>query len=117
MTDIQTNVVFAFVGIMVWGFGKMAYRKFFAKSQEQSWNGERDEALDTIKKKNYDAHYYLPSIGSRDNEELGNALDSLAGQGFIITDKNGCLVGKVAKARLSSNEVAEEKRATFSVVD
>lgn len=117
MNDLQTNIVFAFVGIMAWDLGKMAYRKFFTKSQEESWNSERDEALDTIKKQNYDAHYYLPSIGSRDNEELSSALDSLAGKGFIITDKNGSLVGKVAKARLTSNEVAEAKRATFSVVE
>jgi len=117
MTDIQTNIACAFIGIMVWDLGKMAYRKFFTKSQEESWNSERDEALDTIKKQDYDAHYYLPSIGSRNNKELGNALDSLAGKGFIVTDKNGCLVGKVAKARLNSNEVAEAKRATFSVVE
>ena len=117
MTGLEANIACAFIGIMVWDLSKMAYRKFFTKSQEASWNSERDEALNVIQKQNYDAHYYLPSIGSRDNKELSSALDSLAGKGFIITDKDGCLVGKVAKARLTSNEVAEAKRATFSVVE
>lgn len=116
MTELQTNIMFAFIGIMIWDLCKIGYRCLRKSANEKLWSLERDKALDTIKEAEFNAHYYLPSVGHRKNKSLSGALDSLAGKGFIITDKGGNLVGKVAKARLNSNEVAEAKRATFTIV-
>ena len=76
----------------------------------------QNHALDVIEKHGLEAHYYLPSIGSRKDEELSHALDLLSSSGFIITDQNGQLIGKAAKTRLSSQEKAENRRSTFKVV-
>jgi len=77
----------------------------------------KESAIDTLKKHQIDVHYYLASVGSRDNEELCRALDFLSGQGFIMTDSEGHLVGKVAKARLSNHEKALQQRARFKVIN
>lgn len=76
----------------------------------------REKYLDILDKHGIDAHYYLPSIGSRDNTLLCEALDAMASAGYIMTNSSGAIVGTVAKARLSPNEKAEQKRATFKIV-
>ena len=115
--DIENNIIYAIVGILVWDLIKLVYRKLRYSYDQKSWSKERDKALNTLKEYQLNAHYYLPSVGSRDNKPLCNVLDSLAGQGFIITNTNGDLVGKVAKANMNSNDVANAKRATFKVVE
>ena len=77
---------------------------------------EINEALDVISKHGYEANYYLPSMSFRSDEELSNALDVLSMSGHIITDKDGCIVGKAAKVRLSSKEKVQAKRSIMKVV-
>jgi len=117
MSNIESNIVYAIIGILVWDFIKFIYRQLRNTQDQKAWSKERDKALDTLSEFQFNAHYYLPSVGNRDNKPLCNALDSLAGQGFIITNNSGDLVGKVAKANMNSNEVANAKRATFKVVE
>lgn len=76
----------------------------------------RDEALDILDSNGIDAHFYLPSVGSRDNPELSEALEFLGYKGYIFTRSDGSLVGKVAKARLSADEKASQRRASFKVI-
>ena len=76
-----------------------------------------DKYLDVLQGHGIDAHYYLPAIGNRENPELCEALEALGSAGYIMTDSKGVIVGKVAKARLTSDEKAHQKRATFKVVE
>lgn len=76
----------------------------------------RESALDTLSRHGIDAHYYLPAIGCEDNE-LANALRLLGGRGYLMTDAAGGLVGKVAKARLTPEERAQESRKRFHLVE
>lgn len=76
----------------------------------------RDKYLVVLEKHQIQAHYYLPSVGSRGSDELCEALDALAHAGYIMTDASGCIVGKVAKARPSSHEKAIQRRAEFRVI-
>ncbi|WP_045861728.1 hypothetical protein [Teredinibacter purpureus] len=68
----------------------------------------RNKYLEILERNGIDAHYYLPSVGSRGNDELCEALDALAHAGYIMTDSSGYIVGTVAKARLSNNEKAKQ---------
>lgn len=77
----------------------------------------REKHLDVLDRYGLKAHLYLPSIGNRNNTELCGSLDALASAGYIITDSNGNLVGKVTSARLSNDEIAEQKRALLRIVD
>jgi hypothetical protein len=76
----------------------------------------REEALDTLAMHGIDAHYYLPAVGCEDND-LANALRLLAGRGYLMTDAKGALVGKVATARLTREERAQESRKRFFLVE
>jgi hypothetical protein len=76
----------------------------------------REKALDVIEKHGYRAHFYLPTVGAQDDRELWEALETMRLAGFIITNQNGHLVGKVATARPTSQEIAEERRASFSLI-
>lgn len=76
----------------------------------------RESALDVLDDHGLKAHLYLPSIGKRDNRQLCEAMDLLSAAGYLITDKEERLVGKVAQARMTSDEVAEERRKTFKLV-
>ncbi|MBW8191300.1 hypothetical protein K0504_09650 [Neiella marina] len=114
---MQTElVIYVLVGIVLWDLVKMVYHKLTESRRQRNWSKERDWALDVIECKGHSAHYYMPSIGQREDSELCRALDLLAGQGFIVTDGDGNLVGKVAKARISSGERAEQRRAEFKIV-
>lgn len=76
----------------------------------------RDNALDILDTNGIDAHFYLPAVGSRDNSELSEALDFLGSKGYIFTRSDGSLVGKVAKARISPDEKASQRRANFKII-
>lgn len=76
-----------------------------------------EEALNVIEAHGYKAHKYFATIGSHHNSDLFKALDKLESLGYIVTDRKGKLVGKVATARLDSNSIALQRRATFRVVD
>lgn len=76
----------------------------------------REGALNVIGKHGYRAHLYLPAVGRLEDRNLANALNSLAASGHIITDSTGALVGKVATARLTPEELAKERRAGFRLV-
>jgi len=75
-----------------------------------------DSAIVEIEKHGMKAHFYLAGVGRRANRDLSYALDTLEAAGFIVTDSNGYLVGNVATKNLGSNELAEQRRATFKVV-
>lgn len=77
----------------------------------------QEKALDVIEKHGYRAHYYLPTIGAQDDREFWDALETMRLAGFIVTDENGCLVGKVATARPTKQECVEGRRASFHLVN
>jgi len=77
----------------------------------------RKHWLDVLDKHGITAHFYMASCGYREDTELSNALDRLNAAGYIFTDTAGHLVGRIAKARLSSQEIAELKRADFKIID
>ena len=58
-------------------------------------------------------HFYLPTAGAQDDRELWEALETMRLAGFIVTSQRGPLVGKVATARSTRQECAEERRASF----
>ncbi len=76
-----------------------------------------DDALNIISEKGYEAHFWLPGVNHHDDRKLWDALETLKYKGFIITDTQGCLVGKIAKARLSTEEKAEARRAVFKLIE
>lgn len=96
-------------------FASMIFDKIIKKQTEG--NVSTDKLLDTIEKKGYRAHLYLPTI-SEDKKDFDTvrALELLAHRGFVITDQNENIVGKVATARLSSDEIASERRASFKIL-
>lgn len=75
----------------------------------------RERALDVLEKHGLCAHWYAPAAGIED-QELAEACHFLGGHGFLITDTQGGLVGKVATARLSTEEIAQQRRAQFRLV-
>lgn len=77
----------------------------------------RESALDVIEKHGYRAHFYLPTVGALEDRELWEALETMRLAGFIVTDQSGNLVGKVATARPTSQEIASERRAAFRLVE
>jgi|TARA_R110000851_G_scaffold333407_2_gene512793 hypothetical protein len=77
----------------------------------------RERALDVIEAHGYRAHFYLPTVGADKDRELWDALETMRLAGFIVTDQSGHLVGKVATARPTSQEIASERRATFRLVE
>ncbi len=74
-----------------------------------------DNAIDVIEQNGMKAHLYIAGVGRRDNYDLSVALDLLASSGFIITDEQENLVGKVITPRMSSDDLANVRRASFKV--
>lgn len=93
-------------------------RLFGVRDHASTALGERarEHALDVLEQHGIAAYYYLPAVGCED-QELAAALRLLAGRGYLLTDARGALVGKVAKARLSSAERADETRKRFFLVE
>ncbi|WP_445766808.1 hypothetical protein [Rheinheimera sp.] len=77
----------------------------------------RNTMLNVISANGMKAHKYFPGVGQHDNNELYMALDWLAGHGFIITDKNGEIVGKVATANMDRCELAVLRRSQIKLVE
>jgi hypothetical protein len=77
--------------------------------------GAREQALDKLHEHGIDAHFYLPAAGCQERE-LANALRLLGARGYIMNDAKGSIVGRVAKARLTTAERAEELRTRFFLV-
>lgn len=94
-------------------------RKYIKARAEGSLLGDKasESALDILDKHGLKAHLYLPSIGNRDNRELCEAMDLLSATGYLITDNEDRLIGKVAQARMPRDEVAKERRKMFKLVD
>ena len=76
-----------------------------------------DDALNIISERGYEAHFWLPGVNHHADREFWEALETLKNNGFIVMDPQGCLAGKVAKARLSPNERAEGRRAAFKLIE
>lgn len=81
---------------------------------ERDW--ERESALDLLEENGIRAQFYVPSAYAK-TQELANALRLLAARGYIMTDQEGNLVGAVATARPTVDEVAQQRRAEFKVLD
>ena len=77
---------------------------------------QRKAMIDVINKHGMKAHMYFPSVRHRENIELSTALDWFAANGFIVTDENGDIVGKVATANMDSVQLAEIRRAEMKLV-
>ncbi|ODM57005.1 hypothetical protein [Vibrio harveyi] len=86
-----------------------------AQGEHLSENAKKS-ALDVLEQHGFEAHFYMAGIGHREDKDLSNALDLLSSSGYIITNQDGELVGKVAKARVSTDERAKERRATFRII-
>lgn len=78
--------------------------------------GSREKALDTLSRHGIEAHFYLPAADCAD-AELADALRLLGDRGYLMTNCKGALVGKVAKARLTANERAQETRKRSFLVE
>jgi hypothetical protein len=77
----------------------------------------KEKALKIIGKQGYEAHFWFPSMTCKDDRELWDALEFLKAAGYIITDASGCLVGKVARVNLTSDEKARIRRAHFKLAE
>jgi hypothetical protein len=77
----------------------------------------REDALNIIADRGYVAYFWLPGIAHNNDKELQQALKLLKNAGYIITDDQGGLVGKVVKVRLSKDEKARARRASFKLVE
>lgn len=84
--------------------------------QQVNQQPDTEQLLDQIDQQGYRAHLYLPSVGHYEDQPLAEALTRLSNAGYIITDADDNLVGKVATARFSSEEIAQHKRAIFHIV-
>lgn len=73
--------------------------------------------LEVVSKHGMKAHKYFPGVGQRDDVELSTALDWFAANGFVVTDKNGGIVGKVATANMDRSELAELRRSQMKLVE
>lgn len=73
--------------------------------------------LEVVSKHGMKAHKYFPAVGQRDDVELSTALDWFAANGFVVTDKNGAIVGKVATANMGRSELAELRRSQMKLVE
>lgn len=80
-------------------------------------NKELQAMLDVVSKHGMKAHKYFPGVDQRDDIELWTALDWFAANGFIVTDKKGAMVGKVATANMDSSELAELRRSQMKLVE
>lgn len=76
-----------------------------------------ESAVFEIEKHGMKAHLYMAGAKNRQDEKLSYALDTLEAAGFIITDSSGALVGCVATKNPDSNELAQQRRATFKIVE
>lgn len=74
-------------------------------------------AIALVEQHGMKAHLYFPATGRHTEHELALALTILGSNGFIITDGQGDIVGKVSTHGLSSEEIAMIRRATFKIVD
>ncbi len=93
-------------------------KNWFASLLRSITSSQRDSitnSIAVIERNNMRAHLYLPSTG-RDTE-LDLALAILSSNGFIITDDQGEIVGKVCTHGLTSEEIAAIRRSTFKIVD
>mgnify|MGYP000221068360 CR=1 FL=1 len=97
MADIKINLLCAFLGIMFWDICKLMFNWWCAKKKICTWEKDRVAALKIIRKQGFDAHFYLPTAGY--NPTLSEALETLASQSFIVTDRQGKLVGELAVTR------------------
>lgn len=75
-----------------------------------------ESAVDVVEKNGMKAHAYFAGIGSREDNELSYALDTLEAAGFIITNTNGTLVGKVATRCRNSDEITQQRRAKNTLI-
>lgn len=82
--------------------------------KDMASTGKRN--LDILAKHGLRAHFYLPAAGIED-AELAEALRRVSSAGYIITDQTGNqLMGKVASIPMTTNEIADMRRAEFKVV-
>lgn len=73
------------------------------------------KAFDVLARHGFRANLYLPGVGV-DDRELKNAMNTLAAKGYLITNNDGFLVGKLAAMNPTADELVKMRRAEFKVV-
>lgn len=86
----MNEVFILFLGVLLAWMAGWLFR-FWNLSQE---NTRRRAARLILKRHGLTAHRYLATIGAED-AELRSALDTFALTGYIITDSEGRMVGKL----------------------
>ena len=76
----------------------------------------RENALDVLEQHGIRAQFYIPAAHVQDRD-LADALRLLTGRGYIMTDRDGKLVGVVVTARQTTEENAQMRRAEFKVIE
>jgi hypothetical protein len=95
-------------------------KNWFAGLLRSLTSGQQESisnAIAVIEQHGMKAHLYFPATGRHTEHELALALTILGSNGFIITDGQGEIVGKVSTHGLSSEEMAMIRRSTFKIVD
>lgn len=73
-------------------------------------------AIDLVESHGFEVHYYRPDFGCQD-VPLAQAFDNLRKSSFIVSDKDGLLVGKrTSTKKMSSEDAAQESRRRFFLV-
>ena len=93
-------------------------RRAVAQSPAESeiYMERRNDALDTLEVHGLQAHYYLPATRIVDNK-LADACRFLGNSGYIITDRKGNFVGKIATARPLKGKWVTPRRASFQIAE
>lgn len=107
---------------MVWvvllGIAFFAFYSYFSKKIQISINNDtdREKALDIIEAHGLRSYFYLPGVGIKD-KELRKALCYMQHQNYVFIDESGKLLGKVAVARPTKDEIVEERRLSFKLIE
>ena len=83
-------------------------------AESEIYMKRRNDALDTLEIHGLQAHYYLPATRITDNT-LADACRFLGNSGYIITDRQGSFVGKIATARPLKGGWVAPRRASFQI--
>lgn len=110
------NFTWAVIFLVLFVIANAVMSHFIKKREQRHSREEFEKAKGLIRSLGLKANLYLPASGELENEELARALTLLGGEGFIITDDEGYIVGKVA-LQLNPDEVAQVRRAKFVLID
>ncbi len=112
---MEAPIVYAAITFIVF---LVAYQLIKARFVRWRNDVQYERDLDAIEKKGLKAHLYFPApVGTIDYIELYSALSRVKYCGFIFTEEDGSMAGKIMTARPSSEQLANERRAMFKIVE